>query len=576
MGRTSKLLAVAGFVVAMGLVSLLVLSWRKDAGAGDRRVDQRRFFWLAGASTVAVTIALWAGSIARNDGIFTYVLDDAGIHMSIVRQLLHHGTWGVSSGEYASASSSPGWTVVLGAATGVLPFAAQILPLILNLLAGLWIVWLFARHQDFLVVRRDEPMGLVLIVLLPVVLWFLPGLAIVGMEHALHAALVLVVLVLLQRLEATGLGLRAALPYLLTLLVATAVRFESAFLAVGCAIALVAVGLFDRLRTEETSPNWAFFPAVRLAALSGVAAGVPVLVFGLVNKAFGEDFFPNSVVAKSALKGERGLDLLPGPIKTLEALAKDQMVLVTVVLLTAYVVWAWFGGPRRNLLSAIALLVTAVLHAGFADFHSYSRYQAYLVIAGSFVLFRIASEVIRPEWRRPALTFGVVAIVILSTVRVTLTFNGPLSSSNTYRQRYQLALFFRDYYKDRTIATGELGYSTFLHDGPVVDLLGLGTHEVLQRLRTDGYLPPDYVQDLTRRRGVAVVGMYGATRAQVGVPDDWVLAGEWILEEPQVTAFDFRLQFYAPTREFLPELVYNLHQFEPRLPSRVRVVYPPT
>jgi hypothetical protein len=227
-------------------------------------------------------------------------------------------------------------------------------------------------------------------------------------------------------------------------------------------------------------------------------------------------------------------------------------------------------------LSAIALLVTAVLHAGFADFHSYSRYQAYLVIAGSFVLLRIASEVIRPEWRRPALAFGVVAIVLVSTVRVTLTFNGPLSSSNTYRQRYQLALFFRDYYEGRTIATGELGYSTFLHDGPVVDLLGLGTHEVLQELRDDGYLPPEFVRELVRRHNVAVVGIYGHTRAQVGIPHDWVLAGEWILEEPQVTAFDFRLQFYAPTPELLPELAHNLHQFEPRLPSRVHVIYPAT
>ena len=90
----------------------------------------------------------------------------------------------------------------------------------------------------------------------------------------------------------------------------------------------------------------------------------------------------------------RGSPLLPSFDATMLALQQDGMVLVPTLAVAAYLIWAWFGGPRGNVALATAFLVMALLHAAYADFHYFERYQAYLVIAGSFLLLRMAPEVV--------------------------------------------------------------------------------------------------------------------------------------------------------------------------------------
>ena len=46
----------------------------------------------------------------------TYPLDDTYIHMAIARNVAQSGTWGINAGEFAPASSSPLWTVILAPA----------------------------------------------------------------------------------------------------------------------------------------------------------------------------------------------------------------------------------------------------------------------------------------------------------------------------------------------------------------------------------------------------------------------------------------------------------------------------
>ena len=203
------------------------------------RAPDRAFFRIGAASVLVVTAVLLAVSLTRNEGHLLYVIDDAGIHLSLARQLATHGTWGPYAGHYASASSSPGWTLLLAGLslgrTGVL----HVLPLVINLAAGLWIIRLFARHQDFLLPGKRRWVASLLVAVVPIVWWFLPGLAMVGMEHALHAALVLQALVLLAGLQTGHLTVRRCWPFLAVVALASLVRYESAFLAVGCAAGIV-------------------------------------------------------------------------------------------------------------------------------------------------------------------------------------------------------------------------------------------------------------------------------------------------------------------------------------------------
>ena len=46
-------------------------------------------------------------------GVFMYPLDDPFIHMQVAKNLAFHQTWGIFPGEFASASSSLLYTLLL-------------------------------------------------------------------------------------------------------------------------------------------------------------------------------------------------------------------------------------------------------------------------------------------------------------------------------------------------------------------------------------------------------------------------------------------------------------------------------
>jgi hypothetical protein len=199
------------------------------------------------------------------------------------------------------------------------------------------------------------------------------------------------------------------------------------------------------------------------------------------------------------------------------------------------------------------------------------------VIAGTFIAFRIAGELLRGTQRQAAVVFGILAVFILGTLRLGLTFDAPQASQNTYVQRYQLGKFFAKYYDERPIATGELGYVTLFHNGPVVDFFGLGDHEVLQELKKGRNgknrgdpksLSKSFLSSLIKRRHVAAIGVYTTTLPN-NIPADWVLSGEWRLHGRNITAFDRSVQFWAPSRALSDELNQHLKEFNKTLPPEM-------
>ncbi|RYD65846.1 MAG: hypothetical protein EOP83_06450, partial [Verrucomicrobiaceae bacterium] len=58
---------------------------------------------------------MWV-SIADRTGSWSYTLDDPYIHGAIARNIAEHGSFGIIPGEFAGASSSILWTVLLAVA----------------------------------------------------------------------------------------------------------------------------------------------------------------------------------------------------------------------------------------------------------------------------------------------------------------------------------------------------------------------------------------------------------------------------------------------------------------------------
>lgn len=502
--------------------------------------------YLATVAAIVVVIVWYLG------GDLAYVLDDAAIHLSIADRLAHDGTWGVVPGHFESASSSPLWTVLVAAALLVAGPAAAWAPLVLNVVAGVAVVAILARGQTVIEPGRRRPVDAVAVLVLVVVVLFLPGLAVVGMEHTLHVALVLAAVLGVHRLALGLPGVRPGAVYAL-LALAALTRFETAFVAVGLAVALLAVALLAVDRAH-----------LRRAAAVLAATGLPIVAFGIVNRALGGGWLPNSILAKGQATGEpQGGGL--GPVDIAQRLSQDPVLALVVALAVAYLVVRGMRAPAA--VPALALAVAAPLHATLADVGWYERYQAYLIAVGVYLVLAVLAEVPVALRRRAVLVVGVLGLAF-AVPKASLIVRAPLAADDMYRQQYQAGLFLDRYYDGQAVATDQLGYISYLHDGPLTDFAGLGDYAVLQA--PADVLNRELWPRLAEERGFRVVVLYDKAAA-FNVPRQWVEAGEWRLANEPVTGVSRTLSFFATVPEEVGPLQDHLRAFEDRLPARTEL-----
>lgn len=522
-----------------------------------------------GLATYLVTTAVMVTAIlVWLDGQLVYVLDDPGIHLSMADTLVHDRTWGVASGEFQSASSSPLWTALLAATLVLAGPAAEWMPLVLNVAAGVAAVWVLSRAPAALSPDRRRLDALATVVLVAVVL-FLPGLAVVGMEHTLHVALVLAAVLVGDRWVNGDARTR---PWVLFVVVgaATLTRFETAFVALGLAAALLLTLPTSTGRTDGTItsvPDTGPDPRARRFVAAGAlaAAGLPIIAFGLVNKVLGGSWLPNSVLAKGQLTADES-DSAFGPVDSIGRLTQDPLLAALFGLAVAYLVLRGVRG--RAAAPAVVLVVATPLHAMLADVGWYERYQAYLLAVGVYFLLAAIAEV-PTALRRRCLAVVCVLGILFGTVKISMLVRAPQGADDMYRQQYQAGLFLDRYYDGEPVATDQLGYISYFHDGPITDFAGLGDHEVLEA--SQGVRYSELWGDLAAERGFRVVVLYDVVAA-FKVPDGWVQVAEWKIDGEPLTGVSDELLFFATRTDEIEPLQAHLRAFEADLPSRTHLV----
>jgi hypothetical protein len=551
-----------------------------DAAPGDPPPDRDeddvppsadRAFLRWGAGTYGVVLAvLVLHTLRTTGGRLVYVLDDPAIHLSVAENLVRHGTWGVEAGHFQSASSSPLWTVLLAGYLLVSPLSDALGPLLLNAGAAVAVIAVLGGNQTVLRPSLRRPLDAAAVAALVAVPLFLPALTLVGMEHVLHMALVLGAVVLFHRRErGEGWG-PAWLPYAV-LALATLTRLETAFVAAGIGAALVARSL-PGWGPEGTGASAARVRRqLRRTALVGLATAVPLAVVAAFTRLMDQGVLPNSVLAKARTDPQTlGHSLLRA---SFERLTTDPLITALAAVAVGALVVAW-RRDRRYVFPATVFVVTLALHAVFARMGWYDRYQAYLVVLGVYAGLQLAAEALPEAQRRarPALVpLLVLASLLFCSTKVGLTTDAPDAVADTYQQRYQAGRFLERYYDGQPVATGELGYVSLMHDGPVTDLFGLGDYEVVRAWQAHGGLPPaSYWDRLIRDRGVRVVAVYPSTLGRE-TPPSWILAGTWALPRRPVTAFEPTFQFWATTPGEVVPLQRRLREFEADLPDGVEL-----
>jgi hypothetical protein len=510
-------------------------------------------FRISAFAYLLLTALLLFGSWLLNEHTFVYSLDDAYIHLALARTWLRSHTIGISPGQFAPASSSPAWTALLVVCSALIGLHEG-LPLVLNILCSLATLAVFwwGRAQLRGIDRDDDRRWPLLAAALPFLL-NLFGLTLCGMEHVLHAALVLAFTVTLWR------GLTRPLnsaPFLLAL-VLPLVRLESVFVIAAAALIL--------LQHRKL-----------VAALGLLAcAAMPTALLGVWMHAHGAFFLSNSIVVK-AVPPQLGAWLGKWGYTALGMLVNP---LIIVVL-------GWCLVYRRRHRGLIAdgflfCFVVAALHIVFSTVGGIGlidRYETYVVDLGLlFVFSSDCSKVpVAPPTHLPWSTKLERALIFAGLIeRLCLPGTATFATNDIYQQQSQTARFVQQQFLHDSIAVNDIGLVALRSEGTVTDLAGLGSTDVLRALRKVSdtrALKRDVVEPMLERNGTDLIAIYTAWFSPA-LYEGWQHVATWSLSRPAIVAGDSHVDFFAPDAGTARELERRMRMFEPQLPKQVHVTY---
>ncbi|HEY0004142.1 MAG TPA: hypothetical protein VGB17_04965 [Pyrinomonadaceae bacterium] len=507
--------------------------------------------------------AFWLILTAQTGGRFIYALDDAYIHMAMAKNFVSEGVWGVTRYEFSSSTSSVLWTLLLSAIY-LLTGAREKIPFILNLVAATFaLVAAYLSLKNYSITQRQRFLLLVAFIFLT----SLPPLVFSGMEHCAQILIDICFVYLAARvLEDESFAFKdfASLCLLALAALLTLIRYEGLFL-----ISIVCLLFLWRRRTAY-------------AFALGLAAIIPIGLYGLVSVRHGAFWLPNSVLLKGALPTGGAL----GPLKHayLKSIEGPHLPLLLLITLALYlfrrkrVKRLWEQG--QTLL--IILLVAIAEHLLFASIGWFYRYEAYLVALGVLIDGALICESL-PDWSslkqkggrvlRPATMALSVCLLAALIPLLKRSFDAlrdtPRADLSIYQQQYQMSLFLREYYQGAAVAANDIGAINYFADIRCLDLWGLGSAEIT-RDKLRGQYNTSRIKELAANHQVKIAVVYsGWIQEYGGVPSAWKRMGKWVTPGCIVCGSD-TISFYAVDPAEAEALTQHLKEFSQRLPTGVQ------
>jgi hypothetical protein len=531
---------------------------------------------LAVAVTGLCVAVIEAGVLKQTNGTFSYPLDDTFIHMSLAKNLALYGNWGISPHEFASASSSVLYTLLLALLFKI--FSVQvIIPFILNCAVGVVLLAVVQRwlRREGISVSGQWWILLALVFAVP-----LPILIICGMEHTLQCLFsFLFIFGFSGWLEESQKQGKWSFPWPVALygLLVTFIRYEGLFL-----IAIACLMLVWRRKLV-------------LAVKLGVVGVLPLVIFGLYSGWKGSYFLPNSVLLKSdtAPASLGGMLQYAGNIliEKLTIVDTDNVpagahrpgisLLATqrllIVLPLVYLVFLKYIRQRVAYGYMLAMILGGtILQLCLASTGWLYRYEAYLVfctvVIAGVLIWKYGREVMRERGAGVKWLAGVVvfALGFPFVLRSVAGFSKTGTAGvNIYQQQYQMGQFLHSYYDRDAFAANDIGAVSFFTDGPNVDLWGLGNFRVA-RSKKKGYWTPDFLDSLCRSEQVKTAVVYDAWFSD-SLLHRWTKVASWQIRNNVICGED-SVSFFAVGGDGAG-LKKNLEAYEARLPAGVTVRY---
>lgn len=531
-------------------------------GSSQQKINS---FWLFVFAFVIlflpVSLIAWK-VIHYTHGVFMYPYDDTFIHLTVADNLFK-GNWGINGNEFASASSSLLYTLIL--TFGRFFSGTVLMPFIVNCLTGIAI--LLALHLWFKK-HLINNIGQACIFILVIFFTPLPLLIISGMEHTLQCLFsFLFIFYFSDWLEKANVSNKERLPIriLVFAVLVSTIRYEGLFLiGIACILLLVYRKVFS-------------------AFLLGFVAITPLIIFGLISVSKGSYFLPNSVLVKS------GSFDYSGPVQFIYNIVFDKLIIarngmaalatqrLTIALPLLYFLFRKHLRPSYFFI-LIFLFAATILQLSFAATGYLYRYEAYL-----FFCFMIITPVLFYKYGKHVLNglTSIISKVIAFALAFFLFFPVVLRSVaaldkasqgciNIYDQQYQMAMFTKEYYNQSSIALNDIGAVGYFTNAKIVDLWGLANIEVTKSKKLH-YWAPQFLDSLCKARKVEYAIIYDSW-----FPDSltrrWNKVAIWQIQN-NVICGDSTVSFYSLNDTLTNPLQQNLRAFEQKLPNSVVVKY---
>lgn len=506
--------------------------------------------FLSGLTFTAVTVAVIEYlTLKKTGGHFCYPLDDTFIHMAVSKNLALFGNWGITPSGFVSTSSSPLFTVVLAlffkifSVNMLMPFVVSCAGTLLLLLA---MNKELNRHSTLSVFNK------IACITITVVCGTIPAMTLLGMEHTLQIAFTLFFVhgmaSVLSSNDRNYLWSTACWAVLMT-----ATRYENVF--------FIMAG-FALLTWQKQ---------FKTAVIISLAGALPLILFGVYSKWQGGYFIPNSVL----IKGNQNIRyFINGGTSLLQATTSISGLIVIALVIV-------YNRLRikkldRDFWILTMFIIAGLLHSVLASFGWFYRYEAYLIVLGSFQLCKMAL-VWWQQYRLEGIKKNIIPVLAIAAIMYSLPVRGLNSFRNAtraiyniYEQQYQMGLFLQQYYKGQTVAANDIGAITYMASLNTIDMWGLGNNQVAQA-RKNMYWNNEFLQKIIADNHTRICVMYDSWFDK-DLTKNWVKVATWEMPYNYICG-DIKVSFYGITEAEAGLLKNNLSAFAPQLPGDVKVAY---
>lgn len=406
----------------------------------------------------SLTITILFPIFSFSKGI-VYPLDDVYIHLTMAKNLLQNASWGLFPNQNIAASSSPLYTILLAPFT-ISSNVAMYAPLILNSFISIGLLLLLRstllRLKLSTLIRTI--LGVIFILIFP-----LPSLTVMGMEHLLHSLLVVGIILVISY----GTNKQWLIPILVAF--SLFLRLETSFVLLGIGIWC----LFEK--------KWEILLQISIGFILGIG------MYFLLSIIFSISIIPNSILLKTIMNEQTFLS------STLQKVWNSKLLLFLSILSVIILVVQW-----KNSKLYLIVSITSISHLVFARQGWFFRYETYIIVL-FFITFIL--EFFKDDSQRNKLiaVFFALAFLIICGKRAFLSMSTThLASKNIFDQQFQTAMIVKLLPAETKIAVNDIGVIAYYNnDKRIIDLYGIATKEIFSMKRSNSFSSEQIRQYLT-------------------------------------------------------------------------------